>query len=303
MSDSTEHNHNTSGNIRLAFFLNLAFTMLEIFGGLLTNSLSILSDAIHDLGDSISLGLAWFLERYAEKAEDQSFSYGYRRFSLLGALVNAVILIVGSLFVISRAIPRLIQPEHTNAQGMILFALIGIVVNGLAVFRLRTSKSMNARVVAWHLLEDVLGWIAVLVVGVALLFTDNHLLDPVLSILIALYVLYNVIKNLRETISLFLQSVPSGVEVDEMLHAMDEIEHVQSIHHLHVWSLDGEHHVLTTHVVVDGNISKIDVRRVKDTIKSALEPYEFSHITLEVEYGEDDCAMALENSERDSHAS
>lgn len=214
MSHAHDHSHQTTNNIRLAFILNLSFTVLEIFGGLWTNSLAILSDAIHDLGDSLSLGLAWFLERYAEKGEDQRFSYGYRRFSLLGALINAVILIVGSLFIISRAIPRLVEPEHTDAQGMILFAIIGILVNGLAVFRLRSSKSMNARVVAWHLLEDVLAWIAVLIVGIALLFTDNHLLDPILSILIAIYVLYNVIRKLRETVGLFLQSVPRSIEIE-----------------------------------------------------------------------------------------
>lgn len=292
-----DHSHHTTSNIRLAFFLNLLFTILEIFGGIWTNSLAILSDAIHDLGDSLSLGLAWYLERYAEKGEDRKFSYGYRRFSLLGALVNAVILIVGSIFIISRAIPRLLEPEHSDAKGMIVFAIIGILVNGLAVFRLRTSESMNARVVAWHLLEDVLGWIAVLIVGIALLFTDNHLLDPILSILIAIYVLYNVIRSLRETIGLFLQSVPRSIEIEEILGKVNAIEDVCSTHHTHIWSLDGEHHVLTTHVVVEDSISKVDVRRLKDAIKRVLEEYEFSHVTLEIEYGEGDCAMAVNRSD------
>lgn len=291
MSASHENNQQTSGNIRVAFFLNLIFTILEIFGGLWTNSLAIVSDAIHDLGDSLSLGLAWYLERYADKAEDYRFSYGYRRFSLLGALVNVVILIIGALFVISRAIPRLLEPEHTNAPGMLLFALIGILVNGIAVFRLRTSKSMNARVVAWHLLEDVLGWIAVLIVAVILLFTDNQLLDPILSILIAVYVLYNVIKRLRETLGLFLQSVPESIEIEGILGRVHEVNNVCSTHHTHVWSLDGEHHVLTTHVVVEEDLSSVEVRNVKDAIKVVLAEYEFSHITLEIEYGEADCAM------------
>jgi cobalt-zinc-cadmium efflux system protein len=291
MSASHENNQQTSGNIRVAFFLNLIFTILEIFGGLWTNSLAIVSDAIHDLGDSLSLGLAWYLERYADKAEDYRFSYGYRRFSLLGALVNVVILIIGALFVISRAIPRLLEPEHTNAPGMLLFALIGILVNGIAVFRLRTSKSMNARVVAWHLLEDVLGWIAVLIVAVILLFTDNQLLDPILSILIAVYVLYNVIKRLRETLGLFLQSVPESIEIEGILGRVHEVNNVCSTHHTHVWSLDGEHHVLTTHVVVEEDLSSAEVRNVKDAIKVVLAEYEFSHITLEIEYGEADCAM------------
>ena len=289
---SHTHVHPTTSNIRLAFFLNLGFTILEIIGGISTNSLAILSDAVHDLGDSISLGLAWYLERYAEKGGDQRFSYGYRRFSLLGALINTVILIVGSLFIISRAIPRLIEPEHSDARGMILFAIVGILVNGLAVFRLKGSKSMNARVVAWHMLEDVLGWVAVLIVGVVLLFTDNQYLDPILSILIALYILYNVIRNLRETMGLFLQAVPESFEIQEIVGRIDAIENVHSVHHTHLWSLDGEHHVLTTHVVVDETIPKEIVRCVKDDIKEALRRYEFTHITLEIEYGDDDCAMS-----------
>lgn len=298
MEQRTEHPHRGTSNLRLAFFLNLGFTILEIFGGIWTNSLAILSDAIHDLGDSLSLAVAWFLERYAERGTDQRFSYGYRRFSLLGALLNSVILIIGALFVISRAIPRLLEPEHTDAQGMILFALVGIAVNGAAVLRLKTSRSMNARVVAWHLLEDVLGWMAVLVVGAALLITDNQLLDPILSILIALYVLYNVVRKLRETVGLFLQSVPSSIEMEQIMDKVERLEHVTSIHHTHVWSLDGEHHVLTTHVVVNEDISKLDVRRVKDAIKDVLAEHEFSHITLEIEYGDDDCAMAVRRQDR-----
>ncbi|MEA3440769.1 MAG: cation diffusion facilitator family transporter, partial [Chloroflexota bacterium] len=204
-----------------------------------------------------------------------------------------IILVIGSLFIISRAIPRLIEPEHTSAQGMILFAVVGVLVNGFAVFRLRDSKSLNARVVAWHLLEDVLGWIAVLVVGIVLLFTDNLYLDPILSILIALYILYNVIKNLRETIGLFLQAVPKDLEIQELESQLMAVENVKSIHHTHIWSLDGEHHVLTTHVVVDESIPKDAVRCLKDDIKGILRSYDFSHITLEIEFGEGDCAMAM----------
>lgn len=289
---SEAHHHNTSENIRTAFFLNLGFTLFEIVGALWTNSLAILSDAVHDLGDSFSLGMAWYLERYAQKGEDQRFSYGYRRFSLLGALINSIILILGSFFVLAQAVPRLIEPEGVNARGMVLFAIVGILVNGLAVFRLRGSKSMNARVVAWHLLEDVLGWVAVLIVGLVLIFFDFPRLDPILSVLIALYILYNVIRNLRQTIGLFLQAVPESVEIVQIKDKLRKVEHVLSTHHTHIWSLDGEHHVLTTHVVLDEAISKDDVLCVRADIKETLAAYDFSHITVEIEFGDDDCAMA-----------
>jgi cobalt-zinc-cadmium efflux system protein len=158
------HDHQTTGDIRVVFFLNLGFTVVEIVGGLWTNSTAIVADAVHDLGDSLSLGLAWFLERYSNKSRDATFTYGYRRFSLLGALVNAIVLVTGSVFVLATAILRIIHPEPVNAAGMLGFAVAGIIVNGLAVLRVKKGKSLNAQVVTWHLLEDVLGWVAVLMV-------------------------------------------------------------------------------------------------------------------------------------------
>jgi cobalt-zinc-cadmium efflux system protein len=209
MSRNHEHKlDQTTDSLRLAFFLNLTFTLLEIAGGLWTNSIAILSDALHDLGDSISLGMAWFFNKYAQKGPDADFSYGYRRYSLLGAFINTVVLIGGSLLVIANAVPRLLNPEPTNAPGMIVFALVGIVVNGIGAYRLYDKQSFNAQVAGWHLLEDVLGWVAVLIVSVVLLFTNWTILDPILSILITLYILVNVLGNLRRTTRVFLQATP-----------------------------------------------------------------------------------------------
>jgi cobalt-zinc-cadmium efflux system protein len=292
MAHKHEHHQASTNNIRIAFFLNLGFTILEIFGGLWTNSLAILSDAVHDLGDSLSLGLAWFLDRYSKRTRDERYSYGYRRFSMLGALVNTIVLIVGAFLVLSRAIPRLLEPEQSNAPGMVAFALIGIVINGVAVLRLRGDKSMNARVVAWHLLEDVFGWVAVLIVAVILLFADVPILDPILSIVITAYVLYNVVKNLSATLSLFLQGVPEGYDIDTIEKDIKGVENVQSTHHTHIWSLDGEHHVLTTHIVVDEETSKEQVLCLRDDIRDLLKFYEFSHLTVEIEFGDKDCGMA-----------
>jgi len=292
MAHKHEHHHESSNNIRIAFFLNLGFTILEIFGGLWTNSLAILSDAVHDLGDSLSLGLAWFLDQYSKRDRDERYSYGYRRFSMLGALLNTIVLIVGAFLVLSRAVPRLLEPERTNAPGMVVFALIGIVINGVAALRLRGDRSMNARVVAWHLLEDVLGWFAVLIVALILLFADVPILDPILSILITAYVLFNVVKNLRATLSLFLQGVPEGYDIDAIEKDIEGVENVQSTHHTHIWSLDGEHHVLTTHVVVDEDTSKEQILCLRDDIRDLLKSYDFFHLTVEIEFGDKDCGMA-----------
>ena len=285
------HNRGTAANLRTAFFLNLVFTLLEVVGGLMTNSVAILSDAVHDLGDTLSLGLAWQLDRVAQRGGDQQFSYGYRRFSLLGAIVSTIVLIIGSMIILIEAIPRLFNPEHANAQGMILFALLGVVVNGLAALRLRGEKSLNARAIAWHLIEDVLGWVAVLVVSIVLLFTDFYILDPLLSILITIYILYNVSKNLKQTLAVFLQAVPENVDVTSIDMRLNAIEHVCSTHHTHVWSLDGEHHVLTSHIVVDEDVSKEQVLCLRKEILELVRELAFAHSTIEIEFGDDDCGV------------
>lgn len=285
------HSHQLTENIRIAFLLNFGFAIIEIFGGLWTNSLAIISDAIHDLGDSLSLGLAWYLEDKSNQKGDRAFSYGYRRLSLLAALINTLILLCGSLFVISEAIPRLINPQPTNAEGMILFAILGIVINGLAMLKLSRQNSLNAKVVAWHLLEDVLGWLAVLVVSIILLFSDIYILDPILSILISAYIFYNAIANLSKTTRIFLQAVPENIDLKKLETSIVSLEKVDSMHHTHVWSLDGEHHVLTTHVVVVDNTTREEIQSIKSTIQRLGNELNLEHITVEIEYLNEYCSM------------
>jgi cobalt-zinc-cadmium efflux system protein len=292
MSHQHEHDHSQTGrSLRTAFILNLSFTVLEVIVGLWTNSVAILSDSIHDLGDSLTLGLSWWLENYSNRSSDQRFSYGYRRFSLLGALISTVVLIGGSLIILSESIPRIMNPEPTNAAGMALFALVGIAVNGAAVLRLRRGQSINAQVVAWHLLEDVLGWVAVLIVGVTLLFRDIPILDPILSLLITSYVLYNVVRNLRSTLSLFLQAVPEDIELEHFEARMRSLPNVISTHHTHVWSLDGQHHVLSSHVVVPDKTRPQEIVQLKCELRELAQGLSLEHTTFEVEFQHEECGM------------
>jgi cobalt-zinc-cadmium efflux system protein len=296
MGRTHAHPHDSERDIGVAFVLNLVFAVFEIFGGLWTNSLAILSDALHDLGDSVSLGVSWYFERYSKREKDSTFSYGYRRFSLLAAFVNALVLIAGSLFILSFAVPRLIRPEHSHAQGMVLFAIVGIAANGLAALRLRKGRSLNVRIVLWHLLEDILGWAAVLLVGLVLMVTDIPILDPLLSILITLYVLYNVVRNFRKTFALFLQAVPEEIDLAEVESRLRMIGKVKSVHHTSVWSLDGVHHVLTTHVVVAKDAGKSDLLDIKSEIKALTDGYGFGHTTVEFEYEDEVCRMEQQRS-------
>ena len=287
---SHSHSHPSDG-LRLAFLLNTGFAVLEIVGGLWTNSVAILSDAVHDLGDSLALGAAWGLDRYAQRGSDRRFSYGYLRFSLLGAWTNTTVLVLGSVIVMTEALPRLFQPETPNAAGMLVFALIGVAVNGVAAWRLSGRQSLNTRIAAWHLIEDLLGWIAVLVVAITLMFVDLPVLDPVLSIAITAYILFNVIRRLRQTLMLFLQAVPDDIDLRQLERRLRELEHVRSTHHTHVWSMDGAHHVLTTHIVVDSEASRADLDRLRSDVARLCEEYRFAHTTVEFEWDDDECRM------------
>ncbi|MCK5146692.1 cation transporter [bacterium] len=289
MSHHHHNYHDSTHQIKAAFFLNLSFTLLEIVGGILTNSVAILSDAIHDLGDSLSLGVAWLLERISKKRHDAIFSYGYRRFSLLGALINVLVLLGGSVLILTRAIPRLLNPEATYAPGMIALAIMGILANGFAAFRLKGGRSANARVVMLHLMEDVIGWAAVLLVSIILLFTKWYILDSILSILITLWVLANVVRHLRHTLRLFLQGVPPDISVDHIRREIEIIEGVWEVHHLHVWSLDGEHHVLTAHIVIDKICTREELFNIKGNINQLAESMHFAHTTLEFELSNEHC--------------
>lgn len=280
---------NASQRIGWAFFLNLGFTIIEFIGGMLTNSTAILADAVHDLGDSLAIGSAWVLNKLSGRDPTQRYTYGYQRLSLVGALVNAMILVVGSVWILSLAIPRLWQPEMPHAEGMMLLAVLGIAVNGFAAYKLSRGKTMNERVLNWHLLEDVLGWVAVFIVAVALMFVDWPILDPLLSIAFTLFILVNVVKSLWDTIKLFVQAAPDAAMTAQIQRALSSLDEVQDVHHLHVWSLDGERHVCTAHLVLHGDYSSAELRQLKAQVAILLEPFQLAHTTIEFEFPEEHC--------------
>jgi len=295
MSHNHSHQREIQENIKLAFFLNAGFAAAELVGGLLTNSMAIMADALHDLGDSITLAVSWRLEHLSSKSEDGKYSYGYKRFSLLSALVSGVVLISGSIYVITEAIQRLLAPQASNARGMLIFALFGIAINGYAAFRTRRGRNMNSRMISWHMIEDVLGWVAVLIVSLVLMVKDIEILDPLLSLGLTAFVLFNVVRNLWGTMRLFLQGVPDTIKIEDIENEIRLLEKVRGVHHTHVWSLDGEQHVLTTHVVLCLDAKKEDIRRVKEKIRDLTDKYELAHTTVEFEYLDEDCSMNHQN--------
>jgi len=283
------HSHNSVKNIKLAFFLNLFFTIIEFIGWILTNSVAIMSDALHDLWDSFSLGLAWFLEKYSNKKRNNKFSYGFKRFSLLWAFINATILLIWSLFILSEAIPRIINPEPSNAYGMILLSIFWILVNGFAVYKTANGKSMNEKVISLHLLEDVLGWVAVLVISIIMIFTDLIILDPILSILITLYILWWVLKNLKQTVLLFLQASPENLDVNTIDTTLKKQDYIKEIHDTHIWSLDWENNIMTTHIVIDNKSSVNEIKKIKLKTRELLEKIWIKHSTIEIDFVDEKC--------------
>ncbi len=292
MEHNHDHSHNHSeGNVKVAFFLNLSFTIIEIIGGLYTNSLAILSDALHDLGDSLSLGLSWYFQKLSKKGRTKTFSYGYKRFSLLGAIINSIVLVAGSIFILTKAIPELFNPEETNVQGMLYLAILGIAVNGAAVLKLRKGESLNEKVVSLHLLEDVLGWVAVLIGSIIMMYVDAPFIDPLLSILISLFVLYNVYRNLKKSMLVILQGIPEEVSVDDIQQKLKDMPEVTDIHDCHAWSMDGEYNILTVHLRLAKDYKLSEQAKLKEKVKSQLKDESINHITVEFEGQDEHCGL------------
>jgi cobalt-zinc-cadmium efflux system protein len=296
MHDHSQHSHKhgTSGNrIGWAFALNAGFCVIEFIGGVLTNSTAIMADAVHDLGDTLSIGSAWLLERLSKKNPDQVFTYGYRRLSLFGALINSIILVVGSSWVLFVSVPRLFNPQMPMAEGMLGLAVLGITVNGFAAYKLSGGQTMNEKVLNWHLLEDMLGWTAVLLVSIALLFMDWPILDPLLAVIFTSFILFSVYKHFKETLKIFFQAAPASLLVHKINQELNKLEQIESIHHEHCWSLDGEHHVYTAHLLLRLILSASEQQNLKIVIAEKLRPFNLTHTTIELEFPDEHCRDKL----------
>ncbi len=275
-------------NVGFAAALNILFTFIELIGGFLTNSLSLIADALHDFADSFALIIAWYAEKKAKKPATSKMTFGYRRLSLLSATFTIIVLVAGSLFVLTQAVPRLISPEPVNAEGMVLIAVIGITINGLGYFRLKKGISQSEKVLSWHLLEDILGWIVLLIGSIIIRFWDKPVIDPIMTIGFTVFVLWGVSKNAKEIFNLLLEGVPEYIDIDEIKKSILSVEGVKMVHDLHIWSLEGETVLLTAHVVVEDKYLQTP-DKMRQSIKSNLEGHHIEHSTLELE-GEGLCS-------------
>lgn len=269
----------TERNILIAFILNIGFSIFELFGGLYTNSISILSDSIHDLGDAISIGISYIMEKISKKKADNKYTYGYIRYSVLGGTITTIILFISSILVIIGAIGRLIKPSDIDYSKMIVFAIIGVILNYIASIITKEGESINQKAVNLHMLEDVLGWIIVLIGAIIMRFTNIKIIDPIMSIGVALFILVNSLKNLKKILFIFLEKTPNNIDIEKIKKEILNIKEIQNIHHIHIWSLDGYNNYATMHIVTKSK----DITKIKKEIKDILKEYNIFHTTIETE--------------------
>jgi len=275
-------------NIGIAAVLNIGFTAVEIVGGLLTNSLSIVADALHDVGDSIALSGSWVLESRAQKPPDARRTFGYQRLSLFAAFLSGGILIAGSVIILTEAVNRLRSPEEVDPEGMILLAILGVSVNVVAFARLRTGEALSERVLSWHLLEDVLGWVIILAGAVVIRFWGIHSIDTLMTFGLTVFILWGVGRNLKESLNVLMEGVPEHIDLSEVRESLLSVEGVRDVHDVHVWSLEGETDLFTGHIVVDDRMLK-KPDRTRREIKDVLRHHHIEHSTTELE-SEDFCS-------------
>lgn len=275
----------TYKKILVAFILNIAFSIFELIGGLVTNSVSIMSDAIHDFGDALSIGTSLVLEKISKRKPDSLYTYGYARYSILGALITTIVLTIGSIFVIVNSVSRIFNPENVNYDGMILFAIFGVMINFMAAYFTKDGESVNQKAVNLHMLEDVLGWVVVLIGSILMKYTNISVLDSIMSIFIAIFILINAFKNMKEILDLFLEKIPKNISIEEIKHHIMKIEGIDDVHHIHIWSMDGITNYSTMHVVT----KEKNIKELKNKIKEEMKEHNISHTTIEIEKINDEC--------------
>lgn len=284
--------------IFIAFILNLAFSVFELVGGIFTGSVAVISDAVHDFGDAVSIGISFFLEKISKKEPDEKYTYGYARYSVIGSVITTFILLFGSVAVIFNAVNRIINPAMINYNGVIIFAVVGVCVNFIAAYFTRDGDSLNSKAVNLHMLEDVLGWAVVLIGAVVMKFTGFSFIDPIMSIGVSLFILVSAVKNLKTVIDLFLEKTPAGTDINEIREHICAIDGVTDVHHIHIRSFDGVNNCATMHVVV----TDADFAEIKLKVREELREHGICHATLELETENEQCQDEKCSVEFEPHA-
>ena len=270
----------TKHAVWIAFFLNLSYAIVEFIAGGIFGSSAVLADSVHDLGDAIAIGISAFLESISNREEDSHYTLGYKRFSLLGAMVTAVILMTGSVLVILENITKIFHPQPVNDEGILWLGIIAVSINVLASLVIRKGQTKNESILSLHFLEDTLGWVAVILMAIVLRFTDWYILDPLLSLVISIFILSKAIPRFWSTLKIFLDAVPEGVDIKQVKSDLEQLDHVTSINQLNLWTMDG----LEKNAIVHVCLKEIEQMELcKESIRSKLKDCGFQNITIEID--------------------
>lgn len=289
----------SSKNLLTALLLNMTFVIIELVGGLFTNSIAILSDAIHDFGDCIAIGSAVLLEKKSERKPDKNYTYGYRRYSIISALFTNLILIIGGVVVIYSSVRRIIFPEQISGLGMVGIAIAGVVANGIAFLKTAKSKNINEKSINLHMLEDVLGWVVVLIGSVFISIFNIYIIDPILSIAVTLFIFYNATRNIIAVCSVILEKVPDKFSIDNYKESVLKLDGIAGIGHLHIWSLDGETLLGTVQIIVKDDLTEAETQKLKQALFLKNEEFNIQHMTMQLdrECEKQECGCHLGNNE------
>lgn len=284
----------TEKNILIAFLLNIFFSLFEFIGGFLTGSIAILSDSLHDFGDALSIGISYFLETKSKNQANDKYTYGYVKYSVLGSVITTIILILGSVFVMYESVKRIINPTVIHYNGMIIIAVFGVVVNFIAAYKTKDGGSLNQKAVNLHMLEDVFGWIVVLIGSVLMKFTNISIIDPILSLCVAVFIFVAALKNMNSALDIFLEKTPHDIDINDLRKHLLNIKGVKDVHHIHVRTIDGYNNFVTLHVVADKYNKKI-----KNDVREELKEHGINHSTIELEMTDEYCDSEICNMDND----
>ena len=267
-------------SIWLAFFLNLSYAIIEFISGGIFGSSAVLADSVHDLGDAIAIGISALLETISNREEDRQYTLGYKRFSLLGAMLTAVILMIGSVLVILENVTKIVHPQPVNEEGILWLGIIAVAINVLASLVVRKGKTKNESILSLHFLEDTLGWLAVILMAIILRYTDWYILDPLLSLVISIFILSKAIPRFWSTLKIFLDAVPEGVETSDLEKDLEALPNVKSVNQLSIWSMDGLENNALVHICIwDWE----QMMETKEVVRQCLEERGVQNITIEVD--------------------
>ena len=264
----------------VAFFLNLTYAIVEFIAAGVFGSSAVLADSVHDLGDAIAIGISAFLETISNREEDNQYTLGYKRFSLLGALVTAIILMTGSVLVILENVTKILNPQPVNDEGILWLGMIAITINVLASLVVSKGKTKNESILSLHFLEDTLGWVAVILMAIVLRFTDWYILDPLLSLVISFFILSKALPRFWSTLKIFLDAVPEGVETGDLEKDLEALNNVKSVNQISIWSMDGLENNAIIHLCLE---DWEQMTETKNQVRQLLEERGVQNITIEVD--------------------